>query len=274
MARQWPACPASRFQPRRSSPEYSEMKPSSSVAVSARRRARARQLLDPQVAEVALRALRLQADVTLAGYASAGARDLLAVDLELEHAVLARDAIMVPLGGRLRPVLAGQAAHPAGGVRPVGLHRGAPDAEDVAVAGVIRAVLAVEDLDLERPRERHADGRQRVAPDEQPGVAARLHVPPFQLEYEVLVGPVGPHHAGRLARRNDQPVTGGEGLGRDVHRHPAGQILAVEQRPEVVGGPERARAGRHDDDGEAEREEGRAFHRGRPQRNRKRPGRA
>ena len=222
---------------------------------------------------MALRALRLQADVALSRHASARARDLLAVDLQLEHAVVAGDAIVVPLGGRLRPVLAGQAAHPAGGVRPVGLHRGTPDAEDVAVAGVIRAVLPVEDLNLERPCERHADGRQGVAPDEQPGVAARLHVPPLQLEHEVLVGPVGPQHAGRLARRDNQPVTGSEGLGRHVHRQPAGQVLAVEQRPEVIGAAERARAGRGEHDGEAEREEGRTFHRGRPQRNRKRPGR-
>ena len=35
------------------------------------------------------------------------------------------------------------------------------------------------------------------------------------------------------------PVAHGERLGRDVHRHPAGQVLAVEERPEVVGAAER-----------------------------------
>ncbi len=185
---------------------------------------------------MALRALGLQAEISLARHALAGARDLLAVDLQLDRAVIAGDAIVVPLGGRLRPLLARQAAHPAGRVRPVGLHRRAPDAEDVAVAGVVGAVLTVEDLHLERPRERHADGRQGVAPDEQPGIPARLHVPPLQLEHEVLVLPVRPQHAGRLARRDDQPVPRRERLGRHVHRHPAGQVLAVEQRPEIVVG--------------------------------------
>src|SRR5262249_32661975 len=99
-----------------------------------RGRSGAGQLLDPEAAEGALPALGFQADIPLARRAVAGARDLLAVDLELEQAVVAGDAVVVPLGGRPGPVLARQAAHPAGGVRPVGLHRGAPDAEDVAVA--------------------------------------------------------------------------------------------------------------------------------------------
>src|SRR5438045_9448195 len=96
-----------------------------------------RQLLDADVAEVALRALRLETEITLAGDTTAGARDLLAVDRELQHAILAGDAVVVPIGRRLGPLLARQAAHPAGGMGPVGRHRRAPDAEDVAVAGVI-----------------------------------------------------------------------------------------------------------------------------------------
>src|SRR5262249_37351323 len=115
------------------------------------------QFLDADVAEVALRALRLEADISLARDAPAGPRDLLAVDGELEHAVVARGAVVVPLGRRPGPLLDGQAAHPAGGMRPVRLHRRAPDAEDVAVAGVVGPVVAVEDLHLERARERHAD---------------------------------------------------------------------------------------------------------------------
>ena len=78
-------------------------------------------------------------------------------------------------------------------------------------------------------------GRQRVAPDEQAGVAAGLHVPPLQLEDEVLVRPLGAHHPGRLAGGDDDPVAHGERLGGDVDRHPAGEVLAVEERAEALG---------------------------------------
>src|SRR5262249_5225939 len=102
-----------------------------------RRRAGRGQLLDADVAEVALRALRLEAESALAGHTTGGARALLAVARQLQHAILAGAAIMVPLGRRPGPPLARQAAHPAGGMRPVGRHGRTPDAEDVAVAGGI-----------------------------------------------------------------------------------------------------------------------------------------
>src|SRR5438552_12342930 len=100
-----------------------------------RLRVRAGQLLDLEVAEAALRDFGLQGQVALARAALADAGDDLAVDRQRDPAVLGLDAVVVPLACPLGPVLGGQAALPAVGVRPVGDALGAPDAEQVAVAG-------------------------------------------------------------------------------------------------------------------------------------------
>ena len=102
--------PSACRQPARSRPVYSGTKPRASAAISVGRGIRRGQLLDLQVAEVALRAFRLQADVALPRAALAAAGDFLAVDGQLEHAVVAGDAVVVPLGRGLAALLAGQAA--------------------------------------------------------------------------------------------------------------------------------------------------------------------
>src|SRR5262249_45095725 len=104
----------------------------------------------------------LQAKIALARRAPAGAGHDFAVDGQLEHTVVGLDAVMVPLAGGLGAVFARQASLPALWVWPVGPEAGAVDAEQVAMAGVVRCVQAVEDLDLDGPRERDAGGGQRV----------------------------------------------------------------------------------------------------------------
>ena len=47
--------------------------------------------------------------------------------------------------------------------------------------------------------------------------------------------PLGAHDAGGHAGGDDHAVADGEGVGGDVHRHPAGEVLAVEEREEAVG---------------------------------------
>ena len=101
------------------------------------------QLAEADVAEVAFGAFRLEADITLPRVALRAAGNLLAVDGQLDRAVVASDAIVVPLGRRFCPPFAGQAAFAARGMRPVGRHLGPPDAEHVAVARVVVGVAAV-----------------------------------------------------------------------------------------------------------------------------------
>src|SRR5205823_865290 len=58
-----------------------------------------------------------------------------AVDVQLDDAVVGDDLVVVPLAAALGPVLARQAPLPPQRVRPVRGAVGAPDAEQVAVAG-------------------------------------------------------------------------------------------------------------------------------------------
>ena len=171
---------------------------------------------------------------------------------------------MVPLGRRPRPFFDRQATHPTCRMRPVGLHRGPPDSKHVAMAGKIGLVVPVQNLHFKRSREGYADCRQCVAPDEQPGVAAGLHVPPLELEDEVFVLPRGSHHAGGLSGRDDQGIAHGERLGRDVDGHPARQILTVKERSEVVVGLSRLDPGGYEHRERAGRDETLSFHRGWP----------
>src|SRR4029079_19756776 len=126
------------------------------------------------------RAFGLEANVSFAGLALAAAGDFLAVDGQLDDAVVAGDAVMIPFGRRLAAPFAGEAAlRIFRRVRPIRHHRRAPDRKNVAVARVGFGVAAVEDLDFDTAAKRRPDIGQRVAPDENAGVAHWLHVPPF-----------------------------------------------------------------------------------------------
>src|SRR5262249_13896254 len=72
----------------------------------------ARQFLDAEVAEVALAPLGLEGEIALARIALADAGNDLAVDGQRDTAVVALDAIVVPLARPLGPVLRGEAALP------------------------------------------------------------------------------------------------------------------------------------------------------------------
>src|SRR5207247_2560465 len=67
--------------------------------------------------------------------ALAQAGDDRAVDGQLDDAVLGLDAVMVPFVGALAVLLGRQTARPAQRMRPVRNALGAPDAEEIALAG-------------------------------------------------------------------------------------------------------------------------------------------
>src|SRR5581483_3551034 len=224
------------------------------------------QLLDLDVLEMALGALALQRQVALARRTPADPRHLLAVHVQLDDAVVGDDLVVVPLAAALGPVLARQAPLGAARVRPVRHALRAPDAEQVAVAGgrdaahLVLVLQVDEHLHLDPAGVPGADGRDRVAPDEQPGVAdlRLVDVHPVHLQLEVLVLPVGPQVAGRLAGGDDLAVLHEERGRVAVHVHPAGEVGAVEQRLVAVVG----RRGERDGRGERQAEQGGARHGG------------
>ena len=67
-------------------------------------------------------------------------------------------------------------------------------------------------LDLEPLGQPFALGHGTLAPDEHAGVAARLHVPPLDVQEEVLVLFLGPHHADRVPAADEQAVADGPGV--------------------------------------------------------------
>src|SRR5262249_31930497 len=95
----------------------------------------ARQFLDLQVAEPALGAFRLERQVTLARVALADAGYLLAVDVQLDDAVVGDHAVVVPLVGALGAKLGRDAPLSAGGMRSIRDAGRSVDAKEIAVAG-------------------------------------------------------------------------------------------------------------------------------------------
>src|SRR5262245_55723326 len=92
--------------------------------------------------------LRLEADVTLAINRLAATGHEFAIHRQLNDAVAARHAVMIPLAGRFRAALAGEAAHPATGMRPIRLERGAVDRKDVTVTRVVVTVAPIQNLNF------------------------------------------------------------------------------------------------------------------------------
>ena len=121
-------------------------------------------------------------EVALARLAFADAAHFLAVDVQLDDAVVGLDAVMVPFAAALAAVFARQAALRAIGMRPVGLAVRAPDAEEVAVAGGGDFALFVlvgqidKHLHLDAARVPRALRGHRIAPDKEAGVADFLLV--------------------------------------------------------------------------------------------------
>src|SRR5207302_9493676 len=143
-------------------------------------------------------ALRLERQVALARLALAQPGDDVAVDGQLEHAVIRLATVGVPFIRPLAVLLGRQAALPAQRVRAVGHAGRAPDAEEIALAGgsdspgpLVAVGQVHEHLYLDAARVTRADGRDRVGPDEEAAVADRArrrrHVHPVKLRDEVFV---------------------------------------------------------------------------------------
>src|SRR5262249_53385344 len=78
-----------------------------------RRRPGRRQLPKADIPEMALGTFRFQADVPFARAALRTSRDLFAVHRQLDRAVIADDAVVVPFRRGMGAMLAGETAHPA-----------------------------------------------------------------------------------------------------------------------------------------------------------------
>src|SRR5262249_27094917 len=96
---------------------------------------RARQFLDLEVFEPALRPFRFKGEIPFPRRAFADPGNFLTVDFELDDAVVGGDLVVVPFAAPFAAFLARQTAFPAFGVRPIGFAMGPPDAEEIAVAG-------------------------------------------------------------------------------------------------------------------------------------------
>ena len=160
--------------------------------------------------------------------------------LRLHFAVVRDDAVVVPLGRRLRAFLGGKATLFVRRNAAADGHLRAIHGKDIAVRG-IPFVLAghieagVEHLHLDAARIRRADRRKSIAPHKHAGVSALRHVPPFQFEDEIFVHPLRANHPDWPARGDQHAVAHAEGARRDVHRHPAGEVFAVEDGRERFG---------------------------------------
>ena len=174
---------------------------------------------------------RLQANVTLARKTFGAAGNHFAVHRQRQATVVTLDAVMVPFSGRLRAPFARQTTHPAARMRSIGHKRRAVNGEHVAMSGpqTIR-IIAIENLHLNRARERHPWRRRCVAVNEQTGVPALVEMLPLQFENEVFVHLVCSQHTGWLPRAHDHSISRAESVRRAVHVDPTGQVLSIEER--------------------------------------------
>ncbi len=179
---------------------------------------------------------RLKTKVTFLVLYVADAVDELAVDRELDHTVHADDVVYVPLPFPLASVLEGLASATAG---VVGSRLESTRPEQFAVhVGDRRRGLALlcpefdpvqfQHLDLQ-PLGQTVAGGFGVAPGEDAGITSRFHVPPLDVQQEVLVLLLAPHHANRLALTDQYAVLDVPRIGRSVDVDPPGEIFAVEQ---------------------------------------------
>src|SRR6266436_5132683 len=146
---------------------------------------------------MALRPFRLQSEIALARLALAQTGDEMAIDGQLENAIVRLDTVVVPLVGAFTVVFGRQAAGPTVGMRPIRDTRRPPDAEEIALTGGANLALLVlvseihQDLHLDAARVPGTDGGDRIGPNKEAAIADRArrgrHVHPVELRDEVLV---------------------------------------------------------------------------------------
>src|ERR1043166_2473564 len=124
-----------------------------------------RQLLDAQIPVVAFRSLGFQANVALARFGLAAARDDFSIYGQLNHAVAAQDMIMIPLARWFGAPFTGQATHPAFWMRPVRFELRAVDREQVPVTGVSLRIAPIQDLHFDGVRAPHSRRGDGIGPD-------------------------------------------------------------------------------------------------------------
>ena len=149
---------------------------------------------------------------------------------EFNFSVVADDVIMIPFAGRFGSALARQAALPARRMWSIRCEVRAVNRENVAIARVIFGVMTIQNLHLNRARERLSLRRYRIAPDKQSRVPTRNDVFPIQLDFKILVLLFSAHHPCRFAGAHDNSVANCEGIWCNIDWHPASQIAAIKER--------------------------------------------
>src|SRR4029077_372644 len=103
--------------------------------------------------------------------------DDVAVDRQLDDAIVGLDAVVVPLALALAMILGRQTARPAVGVRPIRDARRAVDAKEIALTGrgdfalLVLVGVVDEHLHFDAAPVAASDSGQRIAPDEKAAIA-------------------------------------------------------------------------------------------------------
>ncbi len=120
-------------------------------------------------------------------------------------------------------------------------HGRTPDREDVPLAGVVLGVEAEHHLDLDRAGEGHPQGRKRIAPDEDAGIALGACVAPLEFKHEILVHAIGAQDADGLSRATKHAGFGSPGVFGTVDVHPSVEVLPLNRGLKSVSCSSRAR---------------------------------
>ncbi len=104
---------------------------------------------------------------------------------------------------------------------------------NLAVAYVQFGPVQLEHLDFDSVRQPAAWIGASCTPDEHSRVSSRFNVHPFDMQDEVLVLLLAAHHADGMSGADQQAVANPPRIFGGIDVDPPGQILAIEQIPEL-----------------------------------------
>src|SRR5262249_14357882 len=107
------------------------------------------------------------------------------------------------------------------------------DVRNLAVAYMQFGPVELEHLDFDAVRQTAAWIGPGGAPHEYSRVPSRFDVHPFDVQDEVLVLLLAAHHADGMSGADQQSVADSPGILGGIDVDPPGQILAIEQIPEL-----------------------------------------
>ena len=202
-----------------------------------------RQLAHPHIPPLGRRSFALQPEIPFPPATITPRRHLHPVHKQRQRPVLRLNPITVPLRRTLRMLRRRKRPHPAR--PPTRLHHRPVNRKNVPVRRVplvpsLHVIPVIQHLHLNRPQKRLTSRRQWRRPHKNPRIPPGLHVPPFQLEHEILILPHRPQRRHRPPRAPQHAVFPQlPRLRRPVHIHPAGQITPAEHIHKLLLRPAR-----------------------------------